>query len=99
MHPADIQAALKKRGITQKQIADELDVSQFHVSDVINNCAMRRSMRVMTAVAGKIGLPVEEVFPDCFRPSEDPHPDKQMAGKPDPLPEGEGDKESGPTEP
>jgi lambda repressor-like predicted transcriptional regulator len=75
MHPADIQAALKKKGIRQKQIAEDLDVSQFHVSDVINNCVVRRSMRVMTAVAAKIGLPVEEVFPDCF-PSPRPSPSR-----------------------
>jgi len=58
MHPADIQAALKKKGITQKQIAEELGVSQFHVSEVINDAETRRSQRVMRAVAEKIGLPV-----------------------------------------
>lgn len=76
MHPADIQAALKKKGITQKQIAEELGVSQFHVSEVINDAETRRSQRVMRAVAEKIGLPVEEVFSCCFPPSPKTSPVK-----------------------
>lgn len=36
MHPANIQAELKIRGITQKSIADELEVTEFHISEVIN---------------------------------------------------------------
>lgn len=64
MHPADIQAELKKRGITQKQIALELEVSEFHVSAVINK--ERPSDRVMRAVAQAIGRDHREVFPEYY---------------------------------
>lgn len=60
MHPADIQAALKKRGVTQKEIADQIGVSGMMVSQVIH----RRSVsdRVMRAVAEGIGKDPAQVF-------------------------------------
>ena len=64
MHPADIQAELKKRGITQRAIALELGVTQFHISDVINRS--RSSERVMTYISEKIGRDISEVFPSYF---------------------------------
>ncbi|PKN67159.1 MAG: hypothetical protein CVU57_04200 [Deltaproteobacteria bacterium HGW-Deltaproteobacteria-15] len=64
MHPADIQAQLKKKGITQKAIAEELGLSEFHISEVINK--NRPSDRVMRAVAAKIGRDVHEVFPEHY---------------------------------
>ena len=67
MHPADIQAALKKRGITQRALAQELGVTPFHVSDVINKPRYRRSERVMRAIALKISKPPDKVFPCCFK--------------------------------
>ena len=66
MHPADIQAALKKRGITQKQIAQELGVSEFHVSAVINYPEARPSDRVFKAIAKKLGLDPRQVFPSYY---------------------------------
>jgi len=64
MHPADIQAELKKRGITQKAIAEELGVSMFHVSEIINQ--HRISDRVMKAISKKIGKDHREVFPGYY---------------------------------
>lgn len=64
MHPADIQAELKKREIYQKSIADELGVTDFHVSEVINK--HRISDRVMKAIASKIGRDHREVFPEYY---------------------------------
>ncbi len=63
MHPADIQSELKKRGITQKSIADELDLTEFHISAVIRG---RPSDRVMKVVAKKIGRDHREVFPKYY---------------------------------
>ncbi len=36
MHPADIQAQLMKRKITQKATAEELGLSEFRIYEVIN---------------------------------------------------------------
>lgn len=66
MHPADIQAELKKRGITQKMIAQELGLSEFHVSAVINYPKARPSDRVFRAIAKKIGRDPWEVFPEYY---------------------------------
>ena len=66
MHPADIQAELKKRGITQKEIARELGVSEFHISAAINYPEARPSDRVFKAIANKIGRSPEEVFPSYY---------------------------------
>ena len=60
MHPADIKAALWKRGIKQKQIADEVGVTQMSVSEVINK--RRVSDRVMKAVARAIDKDHRIVF-------------------------------------
>jgi lambda repressor-like predicted transcriptional regulator len=66
MHPADIQAELKKRGIRQCSIAEDLDVSAFHISAVINFGASRPSDRVMRYIARKIERDPYEVFPDYY---------------------------------
>jgi transcriptional regulator with XRE-family HTH domain len=64
MHPADIQARLKKAGITQKQLADELGGTTMHVSEVVNK--NRVSDRVMRSLAGRIGKSHLEVFPEYY---------------------------------
>lgn len=66
MHPADIQAALKKKGITQKKIAEDLGVSMFHISAVINHSEGRGSDRVMKAISNLIGRDHREVFPKYY---------------------------------
>jgi lambda repressor-like predicted transcriptional regulator len=65
MHPADIQAALKKKGITQKDIAAEIGRSPLHVSQVI--LKKRVSDLVMRAVAKKIKRDPAKVFPEYYR--------------------------------
>lgn len=64
MHPAEIQMHLKKREITQKMIAAELGVSEFHVSEVVHK--KRNSDRVMQAVSKAIGKNPHEVFPEYY---------------------------------
>jgi lambda repressor-like predicted transcriptional regulator len=66
MHPADIQAELKKRRIRQCSIAEDLDVSAFHISAVINYGESRPSDRVMKYIAEKIGREPHEVFPGYY---------------------------------
>jgi len=64
MHPADIQADLKKTGITQKALAKEIGVSEFTVSDVI--LKKRISDRVMRAISQKINKDHRLVFPEYY---------------------------------
>jgi lambda repressor-like predicted transcriptional regulator len=60
MHPADIQARLKKRGLTQKQVAEKIGVCEMVVSKVINGLIV--SDRVMRAVSAEIGMDHRQVF-------------------------------------
>lgn len=64
MHPADIQAALKKHGYTQKRVAQELRLNEMSVSNVVNKKAI--SSRIMCAIAERIGKTPQEVFPEYF---------------------------------
>jgi len=64
MHPAYIQAELKRRGITQRSIAAELGVTAVAVTQVIHKRS--RSERVMEAISKKIGIETAEVFPEFF---------------------------------
>jgi len=66
MHPADIQARLKKRGITQKMIADELEVTPQHISGLILHPKARPSDRAFKTIARKIGKDHREVFPSVY---------------------------------
>ena len=58
--PIDIQYHLKKKGITQKQLAEQLQVSEMSISNVINFNMV--SDRLMRAVADAIGMKPELVF-------------------------------------
>jgi transcriptional regulator with XRE-family HTH domain len=58
--PRDIQNELKDRQITQKEIAQEQQVSEMSISDVINFRMVSR--RLMAAIAEKIEKDPTEVF-------------------------------------
>lgn len=58
--PLDIQYQLKKRGITQKQLASAMNVSQMAISYVIRRKLVSR--RLMVAVAEAIEMSPEDVF-------------------------------------
>ncbi len=62
MTPGQIQGALKdlKPPVTQKQIADELGVSENAISIIIKQTLV--SDRIMRAVAAKLGKEPWEVF-------------------------------------
>lgn len=64
MHPADIQAALKKKGIRQKEIAQDLGVSEMAVSVVVRKVAV--SDRTMREVAKRIGRDPHVVFHEYY---------------------------------
>jgi len=64
MHPADIQAALKKKGIQQKEIAEDLGVSPMAVSIVVRKIMV--SDRIMRAVAERIGQDPHAVFHEYY---------------------------------
>lgn len=71
--PRDIQNELKDRQITQKEIAQEQQVSEMSVSDVINFHMVSR--RLMAAIAEKIERDPAEVFHWYFgakRPARSP---------------------------
>lgn len=67
MHPADIKAALEKQGVTQRSIADELDISDVSVNNVINGKAT--SQRIAKLIAAKIGKQVDDIWPGRYRES------------------------------
>lgn len=64
MTPNQIQEELKKRKVTQKQIARLLGISEMSVSKVVNKIIV--SDRIMSVVAGALGIPKEEVFPEYY---------------------------------
>jgi transcriptional regulator with XRE-family HTH domain len=64
MTPLERQYALKKKGIHQCQIAEDVGVSEYHVSAVIRG--ERISDRVMKAIAKAIGEDHRLVFPQYY---------------------------------
>ncbi len=64
MHPADIQAALKKKGVTQAAIACKLGVSEMTVSRVVRGTDSSR--RVAQAISEVIGIPVSTLWPERY---------------------------------
>jgi transcriptional regulator with XRE-family HTH domain len=64
MNPVDRQYALKRRGITQHKIAQDLGVTDVSVSDVI--IGRRISDRIMRGVAAAISEDVRLVFPEYY---------------------------------
>lgn len=72
MNPLKIQYELKKRGITQKIIADSIEVSEIYVSRVINHKkdAFRKgdkAAKVRNAVAEALDMTPEGVFPEVLK--------------------------------
>jgi len=64
MHPIDIQSRLKKRGISQKEIAIDAGVSEMAISLVIRKLSV--SDRLMKMIAGRIEMDHREVFPEYY---------------------------------
>ena len=64
MTPLKIQYELKKKGISQKSIAQKLGISDMSVSDTINKNIV--SDRIMKAVSEAIDKDHREVFPEYY---------------------------------
>ncbi len=60
MHPEDIKAELRKKGLTLAFIARELGVAPTTVSQVIRGRST--SVRIERAISQRLELPVEAVF-------------------------------------
>lgn len=60
MHPEDIKASLRKRGVTLASIAGELGVSQSAISHLV--AGRYRSARAMERIAGILGKPVASIW-------------------------------------
>lgn len=64
MHPAEIQAALKIRGINQSEIARYAGVSRNTVSSVVNGRS--RSQQIEQRISELLGIPVEDLWPHWY---------------------------------
>lgn len=64
MHPADIQSKIKKLDKTQKELAQEIGVSEMFISMCINKKSS--SDRVMRIIAELIGEDAEDVFHEYY---------------------------------
>ena len=64
MTPLEIQFELKKKEITQKEIALDLGVSEMGVSLVINKISI--SDRIMKAISRAIKMDHRAVFPEYY---------------------------------
>jgi len=66
MHPEEIKAALRMRGVTPAALADELGVAAASMSQVISGRAV--SARIRGRIAEIIGKPVGSIWPAANRP-------------------------------
>lgn len=67
MHPADIHAAIRKKGWTQEAIANRLNMapsSRSLVSNVINGRS--RGYAVEACLSMITGLPLQQLFPQWY---------------------------------
>ncbi|MNL39226.1 hypothetical protein D3C87_1614920 [compost metagenome] len=64
MHPADIQAAIKKVGQSQAAIAAELHVSRMAVSHIIHGRG--KSRRIADHIAELVAIPLSDLWPGKY---------------------------------
>lgn len=64
MHPADINAALIKKGVNQTIIAESLHISHVAVSHVIHGRST--SKRIADAVSAATGLSLDKLWPGRY---------------------------------
>ena len=68
MHPADINAALIKKGYTQTKLAKELRRSQMSISHVIYGRS--RSRRTATAISKITGIDIQILWGTAYTKSK-----------------------------
>lgn len=64
MHPADINAALRKAGSNQACIARQLKISDNAISNVVHG--RMKSRRVAEAIAKATGLTLNVIWPNKY---------------------------------
>lgn len=64
MHPADINAALIKKGSSQSEIARALSVSPMGVSQVVHGRS--KSRRIADAIAKITGISIHTLWPGRY---------------------------------
>lgn len=64
MHPADIKAALEKRGTNQTRIAEAMKVSRPTITYVIQG--RTKSRRIAEAISKATGIPVNKLWPGKY---------------------------------
>lgn len=62
-HPADIIAALKKRGTSLAAVSRNAGLA----SSTLANALMRRWPKGERLIAGALGVPAEEIWPSRYR--------------------------------
>lgn len=67
MHPEEIKAAMRMKGVTPTALAEQLGVANSTMSQVINGKSV--SARVMGQIAKTIGKPVTEIWPPKATPT------------------------------
>lgn len=69
MHPEDIKAALRKRGVTIRAISVDLGVRECTVSNII--WARGKSRRIADGIAQVLGTTADDLWPNTYRPERD----------------------------
>lgn len=64
MHPAEIQALLKMKGVSQSEIGREFGLSRSTVSAVVNGRS--RSAQVEQRISEILGIPATELWPHWY---------------------------------
>lgn len=65
MHPEEIKAALRMKGVTQAMLADQLQVASSSVHQAITGHI--RSERIQARISEIIGKPVKSIWPNQVR--------------------------------
>jgi len=65
MHPEEIKAAMRIKGVTMSMLADEMGVSVTSVARVVNGTT--RSQRIQDRVSDIVGKPVKVLWPAQVR--------------------------------
>jgi len=78
MHPADVKAALEKRGWTLANLGRELGVTRTAMTQTLH---FARSQRIEQAIAAKIGLLPVDIWPDRYPKPVPPDTKNQQVRK------------------
>jgi Ner family transcriptional regulator len=72
MHPADVMAALKKRGISMRKLSLRAGKNDSAVAQAVKNPVSSIPMELL--VADALGMKPEKIWPSRYYPSGKPRP-------------------------